>query len=150
MRKLSDEVKFQSVDTFRRCQICGYESTDICEFRMLEEHDEKDRPTPARLVVCQSDSCKRVIEEHPRLYSTLQWGTGSPGCFMTLCGDCEFRRGFSCTHSDLKANGGPGLVIKFAQPMGLVTMCSDSGCRTVQPHAVSCEGWRERDAQALS
>ncbi|MDQ2831304.1 MAG: hypothetical protein M3Y74_19930, partial [Chloroflexota bacterium] len=33
-----------------------------------------------------------------------------PG-IMELCVDCRFRDGVCCTHPDLKANGGDGLVV---------------------------------------
>src|SRR6266403_814037 len=107
--------------TFKRCQLCGYSSNEIVEFSMFYECDDNDNPELDNvIVICNhknikncSGKCMQAIIDHPRLYVDVPWGEGGPGYFMLQCGDCIFRNGTQCKHSDLKANGGNGLEIRF-------------------------------------
>jgi hypothetical protein len=100
--------------TFNKCQICGFESKDICEFHMWLECDDQDKPESGNiLITCRQDTCQKVITDHDRLYYQLGWGKGEPGWFILLCGDCKFRKGNQCLHPKLKKNGGEGLEIIF-------------------------------------
>lgn len=139
MRKLSDP---DSLTTFCRCQLCGFESDDICEFYQWVEADEQDRPTDQLLITCRQSSCQAVIDEHPRLYIAVPWGAGKPGQFMLLCGDCPNRSNSSCTHPDLKANGGEGLEVSFSStPLSAAIVCyTDGTCSRVKRPAVKCKG----------
>src|SRR6185437_9103151 len=63
---------------------------------------------------CQSCGWE-LIEPHPRLYHRLSHYEPLPGS-MDLCGGCRYRAGVSCTHPDLRANGGAGLRLTIAKP----------------------------------
>lgn len=93
-----------------RCRRCG-SWADLVAWR---ECDEKDRPTPAVLMlcVCCSDA---VIEDHPRLYHDIPRNAPEPG-LMALCVDCRHRDGLTCSSPLLKRLGGPGLRVDFATP----------------------------------
>jgi hypothetical protein len=142
--RLTTQVQFPP-SSFHRCQLCGFWDSDICRFRMMVECDEKDIPEPDNvLIVCDQEKCKKVLDAHPRLYLDVPWGGGDPGQFMLLCGKCNFRDSFSCTHPALKANGGEGLEIKFSNPLGIVRICRTDGTsmRGPQP-ATECAGFLE-------
>ena len=141
MQRLTESLKFP-LDTFLRCQICGRESKEIVEFCMMWECDDQDKPEPGNvIVVCKQKPCKKVIDDHPRLYHELPWGPGAPGHFMLLCGDCPSRSGTGCTHKDLKANGGEGLEVRLGGLAAFnVTICGPGGCRKPAPSAVWCGG----------
>ncbi len=97
-----------------------------------QEHDDLDRPETIVVVLC--DACsKAIIEKHPRLYGRLHLWEPFPGS-MPLCVACTHRAGTRCTHPDLKANGGPGLVLTFPPPMHALVDGVRGGRRT---------GWRE-------
>lgn len=140
-----------SLDTFTRCQLCGHESRDICEFRFWQECDENDKPEPYNiLIVCVSNAeCSTLLKEHPRLYVELPWSRGQPGHLSLLCGECSCREGVRCTHPDLKANGGEGLDLAMAGDlMYRAIVCfhdenDETGelrCRKLQPPFVECTG----------
>ena len=123
MERLTQQVKF-SLDTFLRCQLCGYVSNDICEFRMLQECDDEDNVEPYNvLVICDTEKCWSVIRRHPRLYRTVPWGQGQPGHFMLLCGPCQYRDVSKCSHLDLKINGGEGLNLYKDTSLPNVIVC---------------------------
>lgn len=114
MERLTKITKYP-LTTFKRCQICGYESDDICEFRLWYECDNEDKPEPYNiLIACQKDTCFQVIKNHPRLYFEPAWSTGEPGHLMLLCSDCPHRREARCTHPNLRINGGEGLILHRA------------------------------------
>jgi len=126
MDRLTETVPYQILPTtFKRCQLCGYTSDDICEFRLWCECDENDKPEPYNiLIACKSDDCFQIIKEHERLYFELSWSTGEPGHFILLCGDCPHRDGTHCTHPDLKINGGNGLLLHRAgDPIFRANIC---------------------------
>lgn len=138
-------------DTFKRCQLCGHESDDICEFRFWRECDENDEPEPYNiLITCRKQECFRQIEEHKRLYIEMVWGTGQPGHLSLLCGDCSHRKGTRCTHPDLKANGGEGLELAMSgDPVNNAFICyhnpdDETGfgmtCRQPIPPFIRCAG----------
>lgn len=131
MDRLTQSVKFP-LDTFKRCQLCGYTSQydDICEFRMWVECDEQDNPEPNNVIVLcnkKHSECSRVLDNHPRLYIEVPWGNGGPGNFMLLCGDCKFRDKTTCTNPQLKANGGEGIEVKFHNPLPMVHVSFSNG-----------------------
>lgn len=146
MDRLTRATKFP-LDTFNRCQICGHESQNICEFRMWQECDDADGPEPGNvLIVCDKKPCKRVLDDHERLYIEVPWSAGGPGMFMIICGSCKFREGTACKHPDLKANGGEGLEVKFGQGLAnAIVCCYDEktgahSCFTPSRPAVDCAG----------
>lgn len=144
MERLTERPPFP-LTTFKRCQLCGYEDEDICSFRMLVECDDLDEPEFDRvLVVCRKEpghSCIQWIENHPRLYLEGPWSAVGPGRFMLICGDCKFRSGASCTHKNLKINGGEGLDLQVSRPLGNVRVCfSDGTASTDFGVFTSCSG----------
>ncbi len=74
-----------------------------------QEHDSRDEPEPIAVMLCTRCSA-RLIDPHPRLYSRIPPNAPFAG-IMELCVDCRFRDGVRCTHPDLKANRGTGLVV---------------------------------------
>lgn len=138
-------------DTFCRCQLCGFTNhdgsrPDICEFRMWWEADDEDHVTEdcPVLITCKGPQCKKVIDDHPRLYQEVPWSRGGPGRFMLLCGNCKFRQGTRCTHPNLRGNGGPGLEVQFSTLFGgSLHVCfadgTGMGPEAFTP-ATSCEG----------
>lgn len=151
--RLTDELKFRTpAGTFHQCQLCGYENTDICSFLMWVECDDRDKPEPGNVfILCRPETnpeCQKRLNDHPRLYHLVPWGQGGPGHFMLLCGDCPHREGTGCKHPNLKANGGDGLLVNFAQSlMANVTVCfhDENGDHHCQPGlfptpASACEG----------
>jgi hypothetical protein len=95
------------------CQKCGLGGELFTDLRVWQEHDERDRGTPAVVVLCES--CSAIIEPHPRLYRRLELDAPMPGV-MHLCEGCEHREGYLCRHADLTINGGPGLEIQYPEP----------------------------------
>lgn len=117
MSRLTEEAQYP-LDRFDRCQFCGRVDADLCTLRMWYECDEQDQPEnpPRVLVICRGEEdydegrkCRARLDHHPRGYRPVPWLGGSPGHFLKLCGPCTFRSDASCTHPDLKINGGQGL-----------------------------------------
>lgn len=141
MKRLTD--LFPLPTTFRCCQLCGHTSKDICEFEMLQECDDSDRPEEGNFLIrCKRPECIKMVEDHERLYYTVPWSTGGAGRFMLLCGDCEFRDGFNCTHKNLTKNGGNGLEVQFSSlPIFHIRVCfTDGTSYSRPPPAVKCMG----------
>jgi len=111
------------VTTFHRCWVCGGENDDICAFRMWEECDDQDEPSGRYLIACREDACQQVIENHPRLYRLIPWAGDDAGRFMLVCEDCDYRKGFDCTHPNLTRNGGEGLNVTVTRPLGEGFIC---------------------------
>jgi hypothetical protein len=148
MKKLSDDAL--PLTTFKRCQLCGSEKSDIVEFTMWWECDENDEIDPEKiLVTCRSEACGKTIDDHERLYREISWGRGGPGKFMLLCGNCINREGTRCTHPNLRANGGNGLKVTLSNlPKAIVCFHENSklGCVPMFPDpATRCEGLIERE-----
>lgn len=135
-------------DAILVCNICGREvdPSDL-PLTLWREHDEHDLPiagASALVFIGQGRdhaSCRRVLEKHSRLYAEAQ---AQPGHFPSLCGPCVHRGGLACSHPDLKANGGAGLLITLD---GLASMiiCSRGrrrGCDVPVRNAVRCAGRR--------
>lgn len=142
MDRLTETAKYP-LDNFQRCQLCGFTSNDICEFRLLMECDDNDKPEQDKVIVrCRQEACIKVVDDHPRLYMEVPWGQGHPGIFMLLCGDCPNRKGTTCTHSDLKANGGQGLEVRLSNNPNIIVCFNDGkGCRNLWPNpATRCKG----------
>ena len=155
MNRLTDEIKFH-LTTFNRCQLCGFESQDICKFKLWQECDEEDKPEPGKLmIVCDNDiddkadgterPCAQRIEDHPRLYLQVPWGMGRPGYFILLCGPCKYRDGLRCKHSDLKENGGQGLDVSIGGLAAIYCTAGDHDfdlkCHHAPRPAVDCKGF---------
>ncbi len=93
------------------CQNCRSPAgADDC----WREHDQQDRPEQTFLYLCEP-CAKKLIQPHPRLYSQQHRWAPRPGA-MPVCLDCPHRRELSCSHWALKANGGPGLILRMPQP----------------------------------
>ena len=120
MERLTESLKPLPNNTFCFCQICGCNGTDICEFRMWAECDELDVPEEQNVfITCKSDECLKIVDSHQRLYVQVPWGRGGiskliVGQFMLTCGDCKWRKGFSCRNNKQKTVGGEGLEVKIA------------------------------------
>lgn len=133
---------FRGVDPLHGCNLCTEAAKSLDLYR---ECDERDKPIPgdgALLYVgTEHHACHKQITSHPRLYIDAM---GLPGSFPTLCGPCVRRIGLACTHPDLKANGGAGLLVNLSGgPMVGVIVCGRGGCRTSVPRvAKSCAGRR--------
>lgn len=145
MDRLTNSLKFP-LDTFKRCQLCGHTSRDICEFRMWMECDDTDQPDLENIfILCTRKECTKIVDDHPRLYIQVPWSRGGPGKFMLLCGDCKFRKDKTCTHPDLKVNGGEGLEVKFSSPFGGdVIVCFSDGTSAKSEGmlpATKCKGY---------
>ena len=148
MERLTEQIKFP-LDTFLRCQLCGFTDDDICEFRMWWECDDQDVPEPGNIIVtCKQDACFAAIDQHPRLYRQVPWGQGDPGYLMLLCGDCDFREGTACTHPDLRCNGGDGLTLRvFSSLKATVCIHDDTAeygmrCTHLPSPFMECAGQR--------
>lgn len=146
------EVALPIGNTFKKCQLCGYESDDICEFWLWNECDEQDQEELYNiLVTCRKDECLKQIDEHERLYAQLDWSSGYPGHLSLLCGECPHRDGFKCSHPSLRANGGEGLTLMVANDaISRAIVCthsdeSESGlqCHMAPPRYVKCSGLPE-------
>ncbi len=74
-----------------------------------QEHDGRDQSEHIAVMLCTRCSA-RLIDPHPRLYNRIPPNAPFPGV-MELCVACRFRDGVRCTHPDLKANGGAGLMV---------------------------------------
>jgi hypothetical protein len=48
---------------------------------------------------------------------------------VLLCGDCPYRSKWSCTHPNLKANGGSGLAVQPYNPLGGATVHLNYGAK---------------------
>src|SRR6185437_312395 len=124
-----------------RCQSCGWD----CDLARWQECDEFDHKTPTVVVLCLKCG-QELIESHPRLYHRLSHYEPLPGS-MALCGACRCRAGVSCTHPDLRANGGAGLRLTIAKP-NVAFVCGRGsggkqvgGQRTIWPAPASdCAG----------
>ena len=156
MRRLTDTVLHPINETFKKCQLCGYESDDICEFRFHQECDENDNKEPYNiLITCNQDACFQKIEQHERLYVELAWSNGEPGHFSLLCGDCPHRDGVRCTHPNLKVNGGEGLTLAMANdPIHRAVVCYHTDdneygltCRRPTPPFTGCAGLPEEHSR---
>jgi hypothetical protein len=138
-------------DPLAHCHVCGG-SERLHSLLLWREHDARDKPIPGTgglVVVCDSKACEKVIEDHPRLY--VQDRLGAPGHFPELCGDCRYRKGWDCTHPDLKANGGQGLSVQLGGGMHAI-ICRrgrGGGCSTPTRTALRCAG-HERNVPANS
>lgn len=129
----------RQVDPILNCNICGLESAKL---RAWREHDERDKPIggTGALVFIGGDhpSCIKAMDKHPRLYSEVR---GMPGHFPALCGSCPSRTGLTCSHPDLKANGGPGLHVTLSGYGADVIICrTGHGCHKMPTRATFCAG----------
>ncbi len=97
-------------DRFRRVL-----DAEVRGVHVWQECDDADQPEPIAVLLCPSCST-RIIKPHPRLYYVLPFNEPFAGT-MGLCVSCRLRVGVRCTHPDLKANGGPGLVIQADTPV---------------------------------
>ncbi|MGN6109521.1 MAG: hypothetical protein ACTHU0_30720 [Kofleriaceae bacterium] len=91
------------------------------------EHDPWDRlPAKPDVVVLCATCSARLIEPHPRLYRQLENGAPFPGC-MSVCLDCQFREGVSCSAPAAKLNGGAGLTLEWDEPPFFGHVCGGRG-----------------------
>lgn len=110
---LSLTLKFpRRLDT---CQSCGVITNELTEpHEKWREHNEWDKPTEVLVVLCAGCS-KRPINPHPRVYAFVDKWAPEPGA-MALCVGCLFNDSLLCRSPLRKANGGPGLEVRFPQP----------------------------------
>ena len=124
------------------CQGCGAG----CDLTIWREHNDRDRPEDVFLSLC--DRCgKALIEKHPRLYAHLPANVPLPGV-MTDCLGCRWHTGMDCDSPLLTKNGGPALIIRFAQPFMAHVDGTRGGRRcgwteTIYPSRPRCEGREE-------
>jgi len=129
---------------FHKCWVCGKVQNDIVEIRQWMEHDEEDKPTGKVVHICQSKACHKILDQHELGYRLVEWGMGSPGNFILICVKCPHRNYHSCTHPDLKENGGEGLQVYISRPLGTGHVCNYDGTTTPMPQIVSrCDGFQE-------
>lgn len=94
------------------CQACGGDRrAGVLKMQRWIECDAHDKPTETLVFLCERCS-KKLIGPHPRLYHQIYGDKPIPGAMHHLCGSCDFRRGLSCSHPDLKQNGGKGMNIR--------------------------------------
>lgn len=94
------------------CQSCGRAHPDL---RAWRECDDRDQPQNVFVVLC-AECSHQIIKPHPRLYDEVPANKPIPGLMPHLCTDCVHRKDLACMHPDLKANGGPGLMIVAPEP----------------------------------
>lgn len=123
------------------CQGCGASAALGEAVTLWLEHDERDRPTGTVISVCAR--CERQISPHPRLYDRLQTHQPVPGV-MATCAGCRFADRLQCTHPDLKANGGPGLMVSVPPPLRALVRLK-GGCvpMTTYTGPPACRGREE-------
>lgn len=130
-------------DRLSGCGVCGKPCDELTVWR---EHDERDRPIAATGALVflgigsEHEACRKALNDHPRLYAEEM---GDPGYFGTLCGPCGFRRAFTCTHPDLKANGGKGLLVEEGGPgvtFRNAILCGRRGRVHLRTYAIACKG----------
>ena len=109
MPKLSEDLLASTGDR-GHCGNCGREGETV----LWREHDERDRPTETLVALCEACS-DEIVEPHPRLYARVDRNQPIPGA-MPICVACAHRAGLVCRSPLLKANGGPGLPVRFPQP----------------------------------
>lgn len=139
-------------EKFETCWVCGKTYSDICELKMYVECDENDECEEGNcILICKSEECIRVLEEHPRLYMEIAWGGIAPGAFILLCSDCTFRDGFRCTHSDLKANGGEGLQVWSRNLFGahVHVLYRDGRGGYIPPVVFKCDGKKVKSCRRM-
>jgi len=141
VRPLSDYENAKS-DAFV-CVVCGSSPRGLLTaYRECNERDLPERGADRVVFLCRSEKCYRVLNAHPRLYNQV---TGDPGHFPALCGTCTFREGRSCTHPDLKANGGEGLKIGLGDPFrGAICVLGRNGPLKRVLIASTCAGLEEK------
>lgn len=121
------------------CQSCGKEDRVDLPPQRWQECDDDDKPTLVVVLLCKA-CAESIIEPHPRLYTRLHYNQPFPGV-MPVCDACIHRQGPLCTHHSLRANGGPGLEMKFPQPsIALVHGKGFGGPVYIWHGPVSCEG----------
>ncbi len=125
-------------DPLSACNVCGQPAEQLDAWRT---HDEHDRPIAGvdALVFLGSDhaACRTKLNAHPRLFAEV---TGVPGHFPRLCGPCAYRRDTSCSHPDLKANGGAGLNVSLDNAWAAGLICIRPASARPVHHAVECVG----------
>lgn len=96
------------------CQNCGRNDKQA-RLQIWRECDDRDQPQNIFVVLCE-ECTATLIKPHPRLYHDVPENKPIPGVMAHLCVGCKHRDGLDCKHPDLKANGGPGLLIVAPQP----------------------------------
>jgi hypothetical protein len=136
---------------FKKCQLCGKESTDQYDFRLWIEHDDKDVIEKRNiLIACIDKECTEQIVQHPRLYQEINICKGLPGFFLFICGDCHYRNKYNCTHPKLKMNGGEGLQVYMESFLNFkaIVCFNDGTSETITGHrVVDCEALHEGETK---
>lgn len=145
MERLTETAPFALGNTFLQCQLCGIRHDDICHFYLWYECDENEKQeTDKILITCRGDKCREIIDQHERLYYMPSWSRGAPGGFILTCGGCEYREGGKCTHPNLKANGGDGLLVHMADLPVIHVNRHGAPNFFIGPPVASCEGNPEK------
>jgi hypothetical protein len=98
------------------CHRCGQVLPGKYDLHWWQEHDDRDRPEPRYVLLC-NPCADKIIEPHPRLYRRTERNEPCPGV-MLQCVCCKHLDGLRCRHPQMRANGGPGVA--FAGPDGFV------------------------------
>lgn len=92
---------------YHACSSCGVRPTALVDLQLWQEHDDNDKPEMRFILLCKR--CEPMIKPHPRLYAQHHRWAPAPGA-SAICEGCRFRDGLSCTHPNLTATGGVGLM----------------------------------------
>lgn len=111
--KLSETLRFERHPLC--CSNCGQGPATGAALQRWRECDGKDQPTQTIVLLC-APCARRLIEPAPRLYVKVDANAPLLGT-MEMCAECRHRKMLSCTNPLTKANGGPGLILKVAEPI---------------------------------
>lgn len=134
-----------NIDRVKMCGLCRSPSeTGLDVMRECGLNDKPLAGLDALIFVGRGDAhkpCRKAVDDHPRLYETVQ---AQPGQMAKICGDCIHRKGLRCAHPGARANGGPGIEIKMRRPapfQGVVCIRGPKGKNLAPPReGVACSG----------
>lgn len=132
-------VGMKKGDAIEHCNVCGEAAVELELWRECDPWDKRIMEDAALVYVDPNHpACLKKIEKHVRLYVE---DAGLPGSFPNLCRDCRYRDGVSCTHRDLKKNGGTGLRVTLADHGIIMCGRGSGGCSTPVRQARTCDGF---------
>lgn len=135
----------RGLDALAQCNICGRPSAAGMD--VMRECDERDKPVAGLLALVfigrgdEHASCRKVVEDHPRLYEAER---PEPGHMPAICTECVHRFGLVCTSPKARANGGTGISISLERPgiyRGVICIRGAGGQNLAPPREpVACSG----------